>query len=101
MGPFWSCAMSEALGRTALVLSGGGAYGAFAVGVLKALSAGRSPATGYRPLQANIFIGTSVGAFNAALMVNGREQDSLEAALQLEDIWLNRVAEKPGGCGNG
>jgi NTE family protein len=55
--------MSRDAGETALVLSGGGAYGAFSVGVIKALFAGRSPSTGYQPLQPGIFTGTSVGAF--------------------------------------
>lgn len=87
--------------RKALVLSGGGAYGAFAVGVMKALSAGRSPSTDYQLLKADIFTGTSVGAFNAALMVSGWEQDCLKSALRLEDIWLNRIAERPGGSENG
>jgi len=39
--------------QTALVLSGGGAYGAFSVGVMKVLFAGRSPANSYQPLLAN------------------------------------------------
>jgi len=61
--------------KSALVLSGGGAYGAFAVGIMKVLFAGRSPATEYQPLDANIFAGTSVGAFNAAVMVGDTAHD--------------------------
>lgn len=91
--------MTQPAGEAALVLSGGGAYGAFEVGVMKVLFAGRSPATGYRPLDANIFTGTSVGAFNAAIMAGG--SNSLEAALRLEDIWLQGIASRPGKCGNG
>ncbi len=60
--------------ETALVLSGGGAYGAFAIGIMKALYAGASPATNYQPLKADIFTGTSVGAFNAAVMVGQKER---------------------------
>lgn len=87
--------------ETAVVISGGGAYGAFAVGVLKALYAGRSPATQYRPLEAEIITGTSVGAFNAALLIGLPEETGNEAVERLEHIWLNRVANRPGGCGNG
>jgi NTE family protein len=87
--------------ETALVFSGGGAFGAFAVGVLKTLFAGRSPATGYRSLEADILTGTSVGAFNAAMLAGAAEPSALEAAMHLESIWLERVAEKPQSCGNG
>ena len=93
--------MSAPASETALVLSGGGAYGAFAVGVMKALFAGRSPATSYEPLAANIFTGTSVGAFNAAMMVAQGSTDLLDAAFALENVWLQYVADRPGRCGNG
>jgi predicted acylesterase/phospholipase RssA len=91
--------MTQATGEAALVLSGGGAYGAFEVGVMKVLFAGRSSATQFRPLDANIFTGTSVGAFNAAVMAGGL--NSLEATLRLEEIWLQRIAARRGKCGNG
>ncbi len=90
----------NAAAETALVLSGGGAYGAFSVGVMKVLFAGRSPATGYQPLQADIFTGASVGSFNAALMVAYPGDRTLDTALRLESIWLDRVAKRPGSCGN-
>lgn len=93
--------MSAPATETAMVLSGGGAYGAFAVGVMKALFAGRSPATAYEPLVADIFTGTSVGAFNAAMMAAHGHEDSLYAAGALENVWLELVAERPGRCGNG
>lgn len=94
--------MNEVQGRTGLVLSGGGAYGAFAVGVMKTLFAGRSPATQYEPLKADIFSGTSVGAFNAGVMVSHPYSGNwLESALRLEEVWLDRVADQPGRCGNG
>src|SRR5262249_25102831 len=50
--------MSVPASKTAVVLSGGGAYGAFAVGVMKVLFAGRSPATRYQVCDADIFTGT-------------------------------------------
>src|ERR1044071_4733039 len=87
--------------ETALVLSGGGAYGAFAVGIMKVLFAGRSPATGFEPLRAKIFAGTSVGAFNASVMVSYPSEDLLDASCTLEDIWLRRVASRSTTCGNG
>ncbi|HEY6249475.1 MAG TPA: patatin-like phospholipase family protein [Candidatus Angelobacter sp.] len=93
--------MSAPASETAMVLSGGGAYGAFAVGIMKALFAGRSPATVYTPLAADIFTGTSVGAFNAAMMVAHGREDLLSAANALENVWLNLVADRPGRCGNG
>jgi predicted acylesterase/phospholipase RssA len=93
--------MTAPAAETAIVLSGGGAYGAFAVGVMKVLFAGRSPATNYDPLAPNIYTGTSVGAFNAAAMATQGAEDPLQAALRLESIWLEQVAERPGRCGNG
>lgn len=71
--------MAEILGesragrRPAVILSGGGAKGAYEIGVLKALRA-----HGVVP---EIYCGTSVGAFNAAMMASGL---SLERA---EEIW--------------
>jgi predicted acylesterase/phospholipase RssA len=93
--------MTREAAQTALVLSGGGAYGALSIGVMKALFSGSSPATHYQPLQASLFAGTSVGAFNASIMAAHGNESSLDAVLRLEDIWINRVAERPGSCGNG
>ena len=56
--------------KTAMVLSGGGAYAAYGVGVMRALFAGESPATGHTPLDPGIYAGASAGAFNAAYMVS-------------------------------
>jgi predicted acylesterase/phospholipase RssA len=87
--------------KTALILSGGGAYGAFGIGVMKVLYAGASPATNYQPLDAGIFSGTSVGAFNAAIMVDQSHDSGLNRVLTLERVWLELVADHPGKCGNG
>jgi predicted acylesterase/phospholipase RssA len=87
--------------HTAIVLSGGGAYGAFAVGALKVLFAGRSPATDFKPVEADILTGTSVGAFNAAMVAGAPEPDCLDAILRLESIWIDRIADRPGGNNNG
>src|SRR6266513_2628255 len=101
MGHFGSGIMNRQPNETALVLSGGGAYGAFAIGVMKVLYAGASPATGYQPFNASIFSGTSVGAFNAVVMVDQPHEGGLNLVLGLERVWLDLVAARPGKCGNG
>jgi predicted acylesterase/phospholipase RssA len=83
----------------AVVLSGGGAYAAYEIGVMKALLLGESAATGFQPLEPGIFTGTS--AVNAALMVS-RSGEPAAAALQyLESVWLNDFAGNPSEPGNG
>lgn len=84
----------------AVVLSGGGARGAYEIGVLKALYSGAAPSTGGGPLAARIFTGTSVGAFNAAFLA--QHEHPREAALAtLEAIWRQRIANSTASCGNG
>jgi NTE family protein len=75
--------------RQAVILSGGGASGAYEVGVLKGLFAGDSPATDYTPLMPDIFTGTSIGAYNASLLVAEITNEGFAAIDRLEDIWLN------------
>lgn len=87
--------------KMAVVLSGGGAYGAYEVGVLKALLGGEMKGAGYRPLDPQIFTGTSVGSFNASLMVSQAGVPGVAASAHLEEVWLNEVAEGVEGCGNG
>lgn len=88
-------------GTDAVILSGGGAYGAYEVGVMKALFNGQSAATGYLPLDAEIFTGTSVGALNAAFMTMQPEETSSSTVRDLENIWVNDLSENPQRCGNG
>jgi NTE family protein len=83
----------------ALVLSGGGAFAAYEVGVMKALFGGLSPATGYRPIDPHVVTGTSAGAFNCALLVDRWEVDSQTAIASMEQVWLDEVSQK--ACGNG
>jgi len=80
--------------RQAVILSGGGANGAYEVGVLKALLTGQSPATGYAALEPDIFTGTSVGSFNAALLVSLWETHGQAAVSNLETAWLSRLASE-------
>ena len=89
-----------ALRKSALVLSGGGAYGAYEVGVIKALFEGHSPSTNSLPLDPAIFAGTSVGSFNAAVLAmnKGGARASIE---HLKKIWLDEVADNGDGRGNG
>jgi NTE family protein len=86
--------------RHAVVLSGGGANGAYEVGVLRALFEGRSPATGGEPLTAQVFTGSSVGAYNAAFMAQS-EGTGRDASRRLEDVWRQRIASTLATCGNG
>jgi NTE family protein len=62
--------------RTALVLAGGGSFGAVQVGMLKALSGAG--------LAANMVVGTSVGAINGAYFAGNPTPDG---AAGLEAIW--------------
>lgn len=93
--------MTAGPARPALVLSGGGAYGAYEVGVIKALAAGKSPATEYVPLVPDIVAGTSIGAFNAAMVLSTLDEDFREAAGALEKVWVRQIAGGPRGCGGG
>lgn len=88
--------MSE---RQALVLSGGGAYAAYEVGVMKALIGGLSPATSYRPIDPHIVTGTSAGSFNAAMFVARWQLEPETVIAEIERVWLEDVAGGP--CGNG
>lgn len=87
--------------KHALVLSGGGAYGAYEVGVMKALFRGDSPATEGTPLDADIFSGTSVGSYNASVMCSRPGEHSADTTDYLEHCWLDEIAESPVHCGNG
>lgn len=86
--------------RHALVLSGGGARGAYEVGVMKALFEGAVPVLGGQPPEIRIFTGTSVGSLNAAFLAQ-QEQPSLESVGLLEELWRERIANTPASCGNG
>ncbi len=78
--------------RSGLVLSGGGANGAYEIGVLKALVRGESPASGGRPLKPESIASTSIGTFNASVLLSvyaGEWRDAVDA---LERVWLDRIA---------
>jgi NTE family protein len=81
--------------KSAVVLSGGGAYGAYEVGVLTALASGACASTGYRPLDPHVVAGTSVGAFNAAAFLAAPAEDPVFRAIQLQRLWLGKIANSP------
>lgn len=85
----------------AVVLSGGGADGAYGVGVLEALVAGRSPATGYQPLAPDLLSGTSIGSFNAAFLVSHWDELGPGTVERLSSIWRENLARAVGACANG
>jgi NTE family protein len=62
--------------KVGLVLSGGGARGAYEAGVMSVLK----PALEARREEPNIFIGTSVGAINAAYFASSRHLPAAESA---------------------
>jgi len=61
--------------KVAVMLSGGGAKGAYEVGALKALRKHK--------VEPEIYCGTSVGSFNCAMAVSGRMLE------EMEDVWVS------------
>jgi NTE family protein len=96
-----TAATRAAGGKTAVIQSGGGAKGAYGLGVMRALFTGASPATRYRPIDPEIFTGTSVGAYNAAIQASQPSVPAVDTLAFLERIWRQSIANTPGGCGNG
>src|SRR5512144_2278047 len=86
--------------KPALVLSGGGAYGAYEVGIIKALADGTSPGAGGSPLEPMLISGTSVGGFNASVLAARASEGLGAAAAHLEKVWMEDVADAA-GRGNG
>jgi predicted acylesterase/phospholipase RssA len=80
--------------KHAVILSGGGANGAYEVGVLKGLFKGQSSATGYLPLMPDVFAGTSIGAYNASLLVAEIASRGPGAIDYLEQIWLDFMPQE-------
>jgi NTE family protein len=96
-----NAATRAAGGKTAVIQSGGGSKGAYGLGVMRALFTGASPATGYRPIDPEVFTGTSVGAYNAAIQASQPGVPAVDTLAYLERIWRQSIANTPGGCGNG
>lgn len=85
--------------KDALVLSGGGALGAYEVGVMKALFSGNSPATRFQPLDPEIFTGTSIGAFNGAFMASRGIDPPTRVVDELEAVWRGPLSASLASCG--
>lgn len=85
--------------RHALILSGGGAYGAYQVGVAQALFHGKSPSTEKQPLRPEVFAGTSIGAFNASFLVSKGHEGGERAVAGLREAWLEQMSWKSGTNG--
>lgn len=88
--------------QRALVLQGGGALGAYEVGVIKRLSkklqeTDKKKGTDSRCLF-DIVAGTSIGAMNAAVFVSNvvKKKSWTEAAMELERFWKEGIALKEG-----
>lgn len=94
--------MGENSRKTGLVMSGGGADSAYAVGVVKALCSGRPHFLRGQDFDPEVVTGTSAGAYNAALLVSVAEKAGFgAAAARLEEIWLDDLAGSLTSCGNG
>jgi NTE family protein len=75
------------------VLSGGGATGAYEVGVLKALLLGHSPVTGHRPPHVKSIAATSIGTFNASVLLSHHDGHAWDGAVAaLESTWLDKIS---------
>lgn len=85
----------------AFVLSGGGAYAAYEVGVMQALASGKSPASGFTPVDPLVLTGTSAGAYNAAFLAAQPQFDIAQAVQSLAEVWMTRLAGDALGCSNG
>ncbi len=85
----------------AVVLSGGGAHGAYEVGVLKALVRGDGPQLAGHPFEPRIYTGTSIGAINSAILTSAGGDGVGEALKFLEHVWMKRLAGTRANCGNG
>ncbi len=79
--------------RQAIVLSGGGANGAYEVGVLKALFSGKCKGLGL--IEPGHFFGTSIGSYNAAFLVSQWDEFGPAAVANLERVWLGTLAGDP------
>lgn len=89
------------MNRSALVLSGGGANGAYEIGVLRALASGLSSATGRQPLEPSAIAATSIGTFNAAVLLSNFDGSWPRAIAALQHVWIDRIGARSGLVRNG
>lgn len=70
--------------KRGLVLSGGGSWGTYHLGVLKALSENKN-------LEYDVITGVSVGAINAAFLGMYPKEQHNKAAIALEKVWTDNI----------
>lgn len=78
---------NDKIGSTALVLSGGGARGAFQVGCLKALVS----VSNLKSTDIGAITGTSIGAVNSLIIGAGIKHSLSDVVERLEMVWKNRT----------
>ena len=83
--------------REAVILSGGGANGAYEVGVLKALLSGKTRSIA--PPDPEFFFGTSIGSYNASFLVSQWEEFGPSAIANLERTWIEVLSGDAGNNG--
>lgn len=76
--------------RHAVILSGGGANGAYEVGILKALFNGKCHDIG--PFEPSLFFGTSIGSYNASFLASQWDEFGPASIANLERAWLEILA---------
>lgn len=79
----------------------GGANGAYGIGVMEALYAGRWRRGAGAPVEAELLAGSSVGAYCAAIVAARADLSCLDAVRALRALWLERICEVPGRRPNG
>ena len=89
--------MNEDRRRLAIVMAGGGARGAYEVGVLSYVFGGLRQLRG-RPIPVDIICGTSVGAINSAFLA-AHLDDSQNCVDKLVDLWLGLELDRVLGFG--
>jgi NTE family protein len=83
--------------KQAIILSGGGANGAYEVGVLKALFSGKCK--GVTAPDPELFFGTSAGSYNVAFLVSQWGEYGTAAVANLERTWFAEICGGPGTNG--
>ena len=94
----YPAALSTPAEARALVLSGGGAGGAYEVGVMSALFTGQVAEGRFGVFDPGQLAGVSVGAINAALILSSPADNLADAVTQLEYLYLNVLAGDAGIC---
>jgi NTE family protein len=77
--------------KVGLVLSGGGARGAYQAGVLRAIAEIRKASPECQPIK--VITGVSAGAINAAYMASNADSD-YEASLKLTEFWKTMTSDR-------